>query len=998
MGDCLGRTRRFLRSLFNPARTRPHRPVRRVPRFTVDRVEARVLLSTLAIGNGNAASYNASRGFDNTLSAEAVPDAFIITDAAERIIVSGRRASACTGSGTHSVTCPRTAIRAMTLSLDDGDDALAFTNVSFAVTVFGGLGNDTLRTGNAADSVIGDEGDDQLFGGGDDDELQGKSGSDLIDGGGGDDSLLERADVSFQLVGDRLTGIGNDLILRVETVNLRGGSGNNVLDVTGFRGTAFLDGDNGNDTLIGGNGADWLFGNGGIDSLQGGPGSDTLDGGSSGDRLDGGAGDDELRGGTDTSSDTLRGGDGMDRVVESSNTNFTITPERVIGRGSDQINSVEAVFVSGGRGNNRLNASAFAGSVTLDGGTGDDTLIGGTGSDDLRGGVGRDSIVGGHGDDTLTGGDGADADVLDGGDQFDVIVETTTTDLSLSNGELSGAADDLIRNVEAARLTILRGHHRIDASQFSGAVTLQGGTGRDTLIGGSGHDRIDGGVGNDVLTGGVGNDSLDGDDGRDTLLGSAGDDTLLGGDGTDSLDGNDGFDHLLGGAEADTLSGGLGDDLVDGGASAQDLWIESGDSDFLITAGQMTGLGVDRYLAIEMLRLTAGPSNNTIFGSGFTGALVVDAGTGDDRITGSGHDDTLIGGDGNDTLTGNDGNDRLDGGLGDDLVSEARDTSFSVSTTTMRGLGSDELVSIDRAVLVAGDGDNILRAESATFPVTLVGGGGNDQLGGGSANDQLLGGDGDDTIRGGGGDDLVNGGLGTDRLVEQSESDLLLSDALLVGLGSDQLTSIEEAELSGGRGSNRLDASQFTGPVVLVGLNGDDVLIGGAGADRLDGGLGHDVFTGGSGDDTIEGGGGTDLLVEIGDTNFTLTPSQLTGVGNDSIVRIRHVHLTGGLSANRIDAALFNGLVTLQGGDGGDTLVGGLNADVLLGEAGDDDLSGGAGSDTIHGGDGADTILGALGVDQLFGDAGFDSLYGDVTDLVSDVGVDGGSLVVAPVG
>jgi Ca2+-binding RTX toxin-like protein len=93
------------------------------------------------------------------------------------------------------------------------------------------------------------------------------------------------------------------------------------------------------------------------------------------------------------------------------------------------------------------------------------------------------------------------------------------------------------------------GADRIDASNLSIPVTLNGGNGNDTLIGGSN---------NDLLLGGAGDDNLDGQAGNDTLLGGIGNDVLTGGPGLDNLKGEDGNDTL-------NAADGLADLLVDGG-------------------------------------------------------------------------------------------------------------------------------------------------------------------------------------------------------------------------------------------------------------------------------------------------------------------------------------------------------------------------------------------------------------------------------------------------
>src|SRR3712207_6869825 len=58
----------------------------------------------------------------------------------------------------------------------------------------------------------------------------------------------------------------------------------------------------------------------------------------------------------------------------------------------------------------------------------------------------------------------------------------------------------------------------------------------------------------------------------------------------------------------------------------------------------------------------------------------------------------------------------------------------------------------------------------------------------------------------------------------------------LTGQGSDALSSIEEAFLSGGDGANVLNAAAFSGHVTLAGGAGNDSLVGGGNADLLRGG------------------------------------------------------------------------------------------------------------------------------------------------------------------
>ncbi len=241
--------------------------------------------------------------------------------------------------------------------------------------VFGGAGNDTIRTGDDRDTIFGGVGNDDINAGIDDDEVSGGDGDDRIVGGEGNDSIvggagndtifagndpdlgLDVLDIPDEPTGsnpfspDRAPGNGRDTI--------DGGAGNDVIygadddDVLmGGSGNDYLDGQIDDDTLIGGTGEDTLIGGQGDDSLSGGQGDDTLMGG---------IGDDTLRGNRD--DDRLEGGDGDD---------------------------------------------------LLDGGGQNDTLIGGAGNDTMFGAADEDLFLGGNAGDRIDGGSaGVDNDTLD---------------------------------------------------------------------------------------------------------------------------------------------------------------------------------------------------------------------------------------------------------------------------------------------------------------------------------------------------------------------------------------------------------------------------------------------------------------------------------------------------------------------------------------------------------------------------------------------------------
>lgn len=431
---------------------------------------------------------------------------------------------------------------------------------------------------------------------------------------------------------------------------------------------------------------------------------------------------------------------------------------------------------------------------------------------------------------------------------------------------------------------------------------------------------------------------------------------------THTINLSDGTPHTVTIQDDGVVGNGISQVIIDGVATA-----------FTVPATSLIINGGDNADSISIISMD----------SSFSGGIVVNGNSGDDSINASaiGLSTSLNGGSGNDQLVGGSAADFLNGGAGDD---------------------------------------------------TAAGNAGNDTINGGSGRDTLNGGDGDDTVSGqgssgdvltgGSGNDRVNGGAGVDTVSEFANVDFVLTSSSLTGNGDDTLLGIERAILVGGSGDNVIDASMFTGPgiegVLLLGGSGSDVLIGsphvdqlngsagldtllggdsrdtlrgGSGADVLNGGSGNDlvvgqggsgdVLTGGSGDDTLNGGSGTDSLIEQADVDFVLTNSSLTGLGTDTLSALESFSLTGGASANSIDASalsLAGATLVINGGAGNDSIQGGTGNDLLNGNDGDDTLNGGAGDDSLNGGSGADGLSGSTGNDVLNGNSEDDTLFGGV--------------------
>jgi Ca2+-binding RTX toxin-like protein len=310
---------------------------------------------------------------------------------------------------------------------------------------------------------------------------------------------------------------------------------------------------------------------------------------------------------TNATTETLFGGDGIDRVSYTArSTALSVNLDDIANDGAvappegDNVHS-DIEKVEGGSGDDTLTGnssnnilygyfgadtiSGLDGTDTIEGGSPllptsasdlGDTLSGGNGSDSIQGMAGGDTITGGAGLDNIT--DGIGADNVNAGAGRDTINQgpTSNGNDSLAGGAgsdtvsysqrtaivtvtLNGAADDgaAAENDNVADdVENIRGGHAGDTIDASGGTaiprSISGGAGNDTLTGGAAADNISGGDGNDTLNGGLGSDRLFGGDGNDSLFGNDGNDSLSGGDGSDDLHGGDGNDRLNG-------DGGVGD-------------------------------------------------------------------------------------------------------------------------------------------------------------------------------------------------------------------------------------------------------------------------------------------------------------------------------------------------------------------------------------------------------------------------------------------------------
>lgn len=633
-------------------------------------------------------------------------------------------------------------------------------------------------------------------------------------------------------------------------------------------------------------------------------------------------------------------GAGDDRLTVSADLDFALTdvqlsvsPGRLF-----PMTSVEQADLTGGAGNNLIDASVFSGNTVLNGGGGNDTILGGTGKNTYvrtPGQKGNLNVTGGVGDDAYSVFSGGTNTIIEQGGNDTVSFDGLSIGVTFSLALANGFTQDV--DGQGTLVTLTGVYENVVGSAFADAITgnaianvIFGGAGVDQIDGGGGDDIIFGGTAatlndadsaNDIIYGGTGKDQIDGGGGGDQLFGgTAGgagdadtaDDIIFGGTGADQIDGGAGDDIIYGGTvleandldtASDVLFGGTGRDFIDGGAGDDVIYGGTGGI-FTNTIDQDTG-------------------NDVIYGG--TGSDQIDAGVGDDIIFGGTRiratDEDNVAGGSNDVIYGGLGADQIDAGAGDDVIfggtaPGAADADIS-NDVIYGGLGADQ---ID-----AGGGDDVI------FGGTRPGAADEDNAVGGS-NDVIYGGLGTDQIDGGAGDDVIFGGTGGifTNTTDQDTGD----DVIYGGLGADQVDAgVGDDIIFGGTDTRDTDNSA-----------GNDVIYGGAGADLIAGGGGDDNMTGGAGDDTY-------LFTA------TLLGSDTIGEGADA-------------DADVLDFSAFGGPITLDLALTTPQVIAGADLSLTLSSAlGIENVIGSRFGDAVLGNDRDNKLLGADALDDRFADA-----------------------------
>ena len=778
---------------------------------------------------------------------------------------------------------------------------------TYADTVTGSAGNDTLYGGTKVSTVDGGAGNDTIYGGASGDTLTGGAGNDTLYGQAGSDTING--------------GAGNDIIENDVLANFEDLASPDVID-----------GGEGTDILNFGSNVNWTVAAEDLNIVNveritfdtSGNASLTLN-------------DDVY---------TTAGATSMDiRDTEGTGT-FTVTASSLSAANSITVTTSAAAIVD-----------------TITGGAGDDTLKVTTNAtaswaatDTFTGGKGTDEMI-------ITVGNAALTQATQTGvtavEKISFVGTTSTaSNWTLADATFVTTSTATVRGVvDASAMTGSGVLTFVGSAEDDSAMTLTGGRGNDILTGTStttAADIIDGGPGNDTIDGDAGIDNLSGGEGNDIFtvsvngdfIGLTSAETVSGGSGTDTLS----FADSTSGATvaAADLANISGIEILSfSGNDAVSLTL----SDSVFTANGSSSLRITRDDDTVV--------NFTVNAGGLSSANSLDVrpadgGSATDIITlGAGNDSVIY-------LNGAhfDTADTINGGLGTDgIIVYMAGTAHSATYTNVSNIESITYSNLNGGTVggTLADGNFVSQTLATvsgvglTTALTFDGTAENDSsiaLTGGTAGDTLTGTDTTtkgDTIKGNGGADTIDGSKGADTLTGGAGADIFTYNVV-----ADSNTGAQDSItdfLSGTDGlAITLDYSSSTQALTITADVTAAKTSKSAAQDSFTGERGQTVYS--TDDEVLYINYNNDNLVTSLDYAIAINP------GATATTTVADADVTW----------------TIKGGSGADIITANVNADTIEPGAGIDTINSGRGADTLTlTADGADDVI-RLQTNELYTD------------------------------
>jgi hypothetical protein len=801
------------------------------------------------------------------------------------------------------------------------------------------------------------------------------------DGGLGTDSITLAADADFALSNSALTvsGIGTVALTAVEAATLTGGASGNTFTISGWTGSASVDGATGIDTIVFAQDADITLAPTKLTTSTG----TTINLGSiENANLTGGAADNTFDLSSWTGSSTINGLGGMDTIRLIRDANFTATDSLIsVSDGTNYpVANVELLNLTGGAGNNSFDLNGWTGGGTLDGLAGTDDVaitrdadfgltastltvsvglpvtIANLENAALTGGISQNTftLVGWNGNAVLDGQEGSDTYRITPGTKSSTIAIADSGTGGVDAVEIIGTGGDDTYSIEPNAVT--SGLQVVSYANVE-SVLVDGGAGDDTFISNINKGFFKGGAFN-----------LEGGSGLNTYV----------------ITGT----PVVPIAQSGVLftSGSKGEILLDpDGSITPSLTGPRGGDETVIAFNNMSKIG--DVTPADRFDFAYGVSNDTIAvtdGGVFAGTPTVQVFDGARGVSVARKTRVVItGGGGSDSFTlnttaavpGVTAFDLIGGGNADNFVLQAANLPVGLF-----GLGGDDTFNLGTAVAGL---DNVtanvtIDGDTGTNAVSL------DDSASTTANPAVaIAATGVTGLTGAGAVTFVTGTISTLNVIGSSAKANTVSVGTLgfplvltTGTAADTVTlaaiGAPATIATGGSG----DTVQINGISAGLGLlveDGDDAVTFGAAGGSLDAFTVPFAFDGGAGSDTATFHDGGDATANA----YTLAAAGFTRTGGVSLsyANVEQAHLFGGSADNSYAVSGLTGGVAVTDGDGNGTFtiagntLGGTNN--FAGAGGNDSFAfagdGIAAATTIDAGTGSDSaaVRGTAGADAV---------------------------------